>query len=321
MRAAYIEQYGGPEVLVLGDRPKPTPSRGEVLVKVHAASVNPRDWLLREGKYPFKKALGPFPIILGSDFSGVVASVHPSVTLFKPGDSVFGMQSKMGAFAEWIAVPETLLAAKPPEVTHEEAAAIPCAGLTAYQALVGIGGLPEGGTVLINGASGGVGSYAIQIAKKIGAHVTAVASGANADLCSRLGAHAVLDYAGADFTKTIREQDIVFDAAGRSGFAASARVLKPSGHYITTVPSGAAVAAVTTSAVRTLGGLLPGKRAHVVLVRGRVEDLRTLAAWVREGQVRSVVGDKYDFADVAAALAKSKTWHTSGKLVLNLQSS
>lgn len=321
MRAIYIEKFGGPEVLQIGDRPKPEPGVGEVLVKVHAASINPRDWLLQAGKYQFKSMLGPFPIVLGSDFSGVVEAVGPGTSHFKSGDAVFGMQSRMGAFAEWIVVPEELLAAKPSGVTHADAAAIPCAGLTAYQALTNIGKLSKDGSIVINGAAGGVGTYAIQIAKILGANVTAVASQANLVRCRELGADAVIDYAADDFTKIVREQDVVFDAAGRSSFERSARVLKRRGRYISTVPSAKVSAAVVSTAIRTLGGVLPGPRAHAVFVRGRSADLSVIAGWTADRRIRSAVAGIYPFGDAAKAFEQSRTWHTPGKLVLEFVAS
>ena len=318
MRAIYIDRFGGPEVLRVGERPKPRAAEGQVLVRVHAASVNPRDWLLQAGKYQFKSMLGPFPLILGSDFSGVVESVGPRTSRFKSGDAVFGIQSRMGAFAEWIAVPEDLLAAKPTGVTHGEAAALPCAGLTAYQALTGIGKLSEGGSVVINGAAGGVGTYAIQIARILGANVTAVASKANLARCRELGADTVIDYAADDFTKTVRDQDIVFDAVGRSSFEKSTRVLKRRGKYISTVPTGKVGAAVVTTALRTLGGVLPGPRAHAVMVRGRPADLSVLAGWAADGRIRSGAHTLH-FSEAAKAFEQSRTWHTAGKLVLEFE--
>jgi NADPH:quinone reductase-like Zn-dependent oxidoreductase len=318
MKAICIERFGGPEVLAYRDVAKPIPRSSEVLVRVAAASVNPRDWLLQEGRYQFKSTLGPFPIVLGSDFSGTVEAVGTGVSRFKVGDEVFGMQSRMGAFAEWIAVSERILASKPREVSHSVAAAIPCAGLTAYQALVTIGKLRTGQAVLVNGATGGVGSYAVQIARALGGRVTAVASQHNADLCLDLGADQVIDRATTDFTAVVREQNIILDAVGRSNFAKCKPILAARGHYITTIPNASvARAAVTTSAL-SLGGLLPTRRCHMVLVRSRPADLEAIAALVAAGRVQNLLAQKFPLADAAKALAHSKSWHTTGKLVLEI---
>jgi len=163
MRAVFINRYGGVEVLEYGDQPRPIPRSGQVLVEVHAASVNPRDWLLREGRYVFRYLMRGFPMILGSDVSGVVVQSGPNTTRFRPGDAVFGMQTafgRMGGYAEYIAIDEWALAAKPANVSHEEAAAVPCAALTAYGALLQVGRTTAGSRVAIIGASGGVGTYA-----------------------------------------------------------------------------------------------------------------------------------------------------------------
>src|SRR5262245_3184628 len=240
MRAVFISQYGGNEVLRYDELPRPVAKRGQVLVRVRAASVNPRDWIIREGRYVFKFALPAFPIILGSDISGEVVACGPSASRFRPGDAVFGMQPMrggMGAYAEYVAIDEAALAAKPEAVSHAEAAAVPCAGLTAWQAVAYIGRVGPGAKVTICGASGGVGSYAVQFAKALGAHVTAVTSGANADLALSLGADAVVDYKSEDFTRMVNRQNLVFDAVGRYGFARCVQVLAPGGRYVSTIPA------------------------------------------------------------------------------------
>lgn len=318
MKAITIARFGGPDVLAYRDMPKPEPQRGEVLVRIKAAAVNPRDWVVQEGRYRFKAFLGPFPLTLGSDFSGIVEATGPAAARFHVGAEVFGLQSRMGAFAEWIAVPEKLLAAKPAAISHSEAAAIPCAGLTAYQSLMTLGQLQRGQSVLINGAAGGVGSYAIQIAKALGARVTAVASARNEALCRQLGADDFIDYAAGDFSQTMRGQHIILDAVGRSRFEKCRAALAPSGHYITTVPTGqAALAALKTATLSRIGSR--GPRCHMVLVRGRPADLDALAALAVSGKLRSVIADTFPLAEAPAALARSKSWRTAGKLVLRME--
>ena len=319
MKAICIERFGGSEVLKYRDVSKPTPGNGEVLVRVSAASVNPRDWLLQEGRYQFKSALGPFPIVLGSDFSGTVETLGNEVSRFKVGDEVFGMQSRMGAFAEWIVAPESILAMKPREMSHADAAAIPCAALTAFQSLVNIGRLRSGQSVLVNGATGGVGGYAVQIAKALGGRVTAVASQRNADLCRNLGADQFIDRATMDFNAVVREQDIILDAVGRSNFSKCKRALASGGHYVTTTPNASVARTVVTTSILSMGGVLPVRRCHMVLVRSRPSDLDTIAALAVEGRVRSLVAKTFPLADAANALADSKGWRTTGKLVLQVR--
>ncbi len=318
MKAMTIARFGGPEVLAYRNVELPKPGRGEVLVRVMAASVNPRDWVVQEGRYRFKAFLGPFPLTLGSDFSGVVEATGPGASRFGPGTQVFGLQSKMGAFAEWMAVPETLLAIKPDAISHTDAAALPCAGLTAYQSLVTLGKLESGQSVLINGGAGGVGSYAIQIARALGAKVTAVASARNAELCRQLGADNVIGYAATDFTQHVRGQHIVLDAVGRSSFARCRAALAPGGHYLTTVLTGQAALAALKTATLSLAGLRP-RRCHAVLVRSRPADLDALMALMLSGKLRSVIADTFPLAQAPGALARSRSWRTAGKLVLQME--
>jgi len=197
MKAVYINKFGSRDVLVYGERPKPIPKSDAVLIKVHAACVNPRDWLLREGIYFGRYVVGQFPVILGSDVSGVVESVGSKVQRFKVGDEVYAMQShlgKMGGYAEYISVIESAVGIKPSNMTHEEAAAVPVAALTGWQALIKDAKIKKGDKVLIIGASGGVGTYGVQIAKAFGASVTGVCSTANVELVKSLGADRVIDY-------------------------------------------------------------------------------------------------------------------------------
>ncbi|MBL4639058.1 MAG: NAD(P)-dependent alcohol dehydrogenase, partial [Kordiimonadaceae bacterium] len=197
MKAATIQKYGRTDVLEVSERDMPEPTSKQILVKVHAASINPRDWLLMRGLYVFGKLVEPFPITLGSDMSGTVTKVGSAVSSLKEGDAVFGMQplkGKFGAFADFIAINASAVALKPNSLSHADAAAMPCAGMTSYQAIKDIAKLKPGQTILINGASGGVGSYAVQFAKAVGAHVVAVCGPTNKELCLSLGADEVINY-------------------------------------------------------------------------------------------------------------------------------
>ena len=317
MRAIFINRYGGTDVLEDGDLPRPVPKSGQVLIEVHAASVNPRDWLLREGRYVFRHLMRGFPLILGSDVSGVVVESGPNATRFRPGDAVFGMQTplgRMGGYAEYVAIDERALAAKPANLSHEEAAAVPCAGLTAYGALVRIGRTAPGSRVAIIGASGGVGTYAIQLAKALGATVAAVTSAGNAALVRSLGAEQVIDYKTERYETLLRGQDLVLDAIGRESLKKCAPVLTPRGRYVTTIPNAATMSRALVSR------LLPMSRSsHVIFVRADGEDLRQIASWMAEGKVRSVIDAVYPLSDVRAAHERSRTWRTRGKLVLRVR--
>jgi NADPH:quinone reductase-like Zn-dependent oxidoreductase len=292
-----------------------------VLVEVHAASVNPRDWLLREGRYVFRRLVGGFPVILGSDVSGVVAEVGPQVTRFRPGDQVFGMQSllgRMGGYAEYVAIDESALTLKPPQVSHEEAAAVPCAGMTAQRALLLQGQLQAGMRVTIVGASGGVGSYAVQLARAAGAIVTAVTSTANVDFVKALGADQAVDYKQADFRALCRDQDIVFDTIGKENLAKCTAALSADGRYITTIPNARTLLEAAGSGILCLlGGVR--QSSHVVLVKADGAALAKLAKLMEEGKLRSCIDSVYPLAEVRAAHAKSRSWRTRGKLILKVR--
>jgi len=322
MKAIYIEHYGGPEVLQFGECPRPVPKPGQVLIEVHAASVNPRDWLMREGRYVFRHLARGFPLVLGSDVSGVVVEIGSRVKRFKPGDLVFGMQTplgRMGGYAEYTAISERALARKPDSVSHEEAAAAPCAALTAFRALVEIGRIGSGSHVLIVGASGGVGSYAVQIAKSFGATVTAVTSTSNVELVQSLGADRVIDYKVERFTDVVRGQNLVFDTIGKESLASCRSVLAPRGRYVTTIPSGRTATESVTSRLSRLvsGGRTPS--AHVVLVQANGEQLERIATLMEQRQIRSVIDTVYPLQDARKAHEKSRTWRTRGKLVLSVR--
>jgi len=322
VRAVFIRRYGGVDVLEVGERPRPEPGPGQVLIEVHAAGVNPRDWLLREGRYQFRWLLPSFPIVLGSDVSGAVAGLGPGATRFSLGEAVFGMQTalgRMGGYAEYAVIAEKALARKPPSVSHEEAAAAPCAALTAWQSLHAIGRVEPGRRVTIAGASGGVGSYAVQLARAAGARVTAVTSGANEALARELGAEAFVDYTQGPWTGRVRDQDIVLDAVGRTPFAAARSSLARGGRYVTTVPRTATFAVAAGS--RLLRAATGRRRpsAHIVLVGARGADLESIATLMAEGRVRSILDGVYPLEGVREAHARSRTWRTRGKLVLRVR--
>ena len=260
--------------------------------------------------------------MLGSDVSGLVVEVGLHANRFKPGVPVFGMQTpfgRMGGYAEYVAISEAALARKPEGVSHEEAAAVPCAALTAYGALVRIGRIGPKSQILIVGASGGVGSYAVQIAKALGASVTAVTSTGNITLVQSLGADRVIDYKTERFTSVIRHQDVVFDTIGKESLASCRSVLASGGRYITTIPNGRTAIQSAISGLRRFvsGGRTPS--AHVVLVRAKGDDLERIAALMAAGRIRSVIDSVYPLHEARAAHEKSRSWRTRGKLVLQVQ--
>lgn len=239
MKAMIYTQYGSPDGLRLVDMPKPIPKTGEVLVKIHAAAVNSADIRLLRGQPFIVRLTGygmfkPKHTILGSDIAGRVEAVGSGVTEFKPGDFVYGDLSNdgMGGFAEYVAAPQAVLAPMPSTLRFEEAAAVPLAGITALQALRDKGQVRAGERVAINGASGGVGTFAVQIAHALGADVTAISSASKLELLKELGAAQVIDYASEDFTERVGQYDVILGINGYHSLAHYARALKPGGRYV-----------------------------------------------------------------------------------------
>lgn len=235
MRAVSQAELGGPEVLRIAEVDRPSPGMGEILVRVHAAGVNPVDAMNRQtGLF-----VGPPPFVLGWDVSGTVEATGVGVTLFEPGDEVFGLlpfPKGHGAYAEYVVGPTRIFVAKPAELDHVHAAALPLAGLTAWQALVETAGIGAGTRVLITAPAGGVGHLAVQIAKARGAHVIGLADAAAADYVSSLGADEVIDYTTTDFSETLAEVDVVFDMIGHDYPAKAVRVLRAGGTLVSTLP-------------------------------------------------------------------------------------
>jgi NADPH:quinone reductase-like Zn-dependent oxidoreductase len=321
MKAVFIEQFGDSHKLQYGEKNMPQLRPGQVLVRVRAAGVNPRDWIVREGKYAFQFVLPKLPLILGSDISGEIVQLGEGVKMFSVGQEVFGMQplnGAMGAYAEYIAIDESALAVKPSNISHIEAAAVPCAGLTAWQAIVEIGKVKPGDLVTVCGGSGGVGSYAIQFAKNRGAWVNAVCGPASATLVKKIGADEIIDYKQIHYTKVVKSQDVVFDAVGRDKFSRAKRVLQSSGRYISTIPSpSTAFQAVTTNVLRALS-LGNSRSSHLVLVRACGKQLNEIAKLMKSGQVKSVIDSVYPLSEARQAQERSRTWHAKGKIVLEV---
>jgi NADPH:quinone reductase-like Zn-dependent oxidoreductase len=314
MRAFVYERYGPPERLRLAEVDTPTPDADEVLVKVLAASVNAADWHVLRGKPLFSRAtlglLRPKHQILGVDIAGQVQAVGSDVTRFKAGDEVYGnlLDHGYGGFADYAAAPVGVIALKPANLSLEEAAAVPMAAVTALQGLGRHGELQPGQRVLINGATGGVGSFAVQLAKASGAEVTAVTSTRNLDLVRSLGADHVIDYTTTDFVRGGRRYDLILDTVGNRSVAELRRVLAEGGK-----------AAVTgfTSVRRLLGvSLRGGKQVAQVQAHVTSGDLERLSELLEAGRVRPQIDRRYPFADIPAAIAYLEQGHARAKVVV-----
>jgi len=309
LKAVLLTQHGGPENLRLGDVPDPVPAPGEVLVDVHAASVNAADYKVRLGSYDSKLR---FPYILGRDFSGVVSARGAGVTDFAVGDPVFGVldAGTEGAYAEKVAIKAAIIARKPDRLSHAEAAAMALISITAEWALEDTARLRHGETVLITGGAGGVAGFAIQLAKHIGATVITTASAANLGYVRGLGADRAIDYRAEDFSKTISDCDVVFDTVGGDVRPGCYDVLKAGGRLVWVAPAAAGFQVPRTD-VQTLRPAVARDRAH----------LQRMIELVEAGAVKPPPVTLYKLTDAAAAHRVSEGRHLRGKLVLTVRES
>jgi len=316
MKAFIYERYGPPETLRMAEVDKPAPSAGEVLVKVRAVSVNAADWHVLRGKPLFSRAtlglLRPKHQILGVDVAGQAEAVGSGVTGFKPGDEVYAnlLDHGYGGFAEYVSVPVAVVSLKPANLSFEEAAAVPMAATTALQGLGRHGALRPSHKVLINGATGGVGTFAVQIAKANGAEVTGVTSTRNLDLVRSLGADHVLDYTTTDVVGSGRRYDRILDTVGNRSVPELRRALAEGGK-----------AAVTgfTSVVKLLGvSLRGGKDVAQVQAHVTAEDLELLSELIEAGTVRPRIDRRYRFADIPAAIAYLEQGRARAKVVVGV---
>ena len=317
MKAIVYRDFGAPDVVHVEDIDKPTPADNEVLVAVRAAAVNMFDWYMVRGKPAFfRLVLGSGKKPLGVDLAGKVEAVGRSVTRFKPGDHVFGtargksIRAKRGSFAEYVSTSEQTLAVKPRNVSFEQAAAVPVAGLTALQALRDHGRVQRGHKVLINGASGGVGTFAIQIAKAFGADVTGVCSTRNVDIVRGIGADHVIDYTRENFTAGVTRYDVILDIVGNHPWSAVRRVLTDSGRYV--IVGGPPARAIP------LMLLAPFTRGKLVLfiARAKPDDLGLMRELIERGEVTPVVDRSYKLEEASAALRYVAAGHTRGKVII-----
>ena len=325
MRAFVLDRYGSPDRFQLTDLDRPEPAAGEVLVRVRATSINPYDWHHMRGEPLLARpSMGgprrPRHRVLGCDLAGEVAAVGTGVTGFEPGDRVYALVDS-GGFAEYATVPVRLLARMPANLTYEQAAAVPMAGVTALLAVRDDGGVRSGSAVLVNGATGGVGTFAVQIAAAYGAKVTAVCRGRNADLVRSIGADEVIDYTVEDFTRSARRYDVLLDVAGSRPVRACRRVLVPDG---TLVAVGGPAGRWVQPAGHVLGAAATGLFVSQRMVRAdavrseRRQKLDTLTGLIEAGQVTPVVDRTYRFEDLPDAVRHQEAGHSPGKVVVTV---
>ncbi len=305
IQAIRVHRYGGPEELKLEQIQRPEPQAGEVLVRIHAAGVNPIDWKIRAG---WLKEFIPvqFPYTPGLDLAGVVEEIGPGVTAFQKGQAVFG-QSPKGAYAEYAVAPVEKLAPKPQTLSFDEAAAIPIGATTAWQGIFDQGGLQAGQRILIQGAAGGVGLFAVQFARWKGTHVIGTTSTANVDFVRSLGAETVIDYTSTPVEQVVHDVDIVFDTVGGNTLEFSLRVLKRGGTLVTIAGQ------PPEEKVRERGVRVASFSAQV-----SSDLLRTFAQLIDEGQIKVFVGERFSLNQAQQAHERSQKGHGRGRIVLSI---
>jgi NADPH:quinone reductase-like Zn-dependent oxidoreductase len=321
MKAAISTRYGPPDVVRIMDVERPVPKDGEVLIAIRAASVNPLDWHALRGtprlvRIVFGLATPKNPR-LGVDVAGQVEAVGRRVTRFQPGDAVFGVCK--GAFAEYTCASESALVAKPDRISFEQAAGVPIAALTALQGLRDHGRLEAGQKVLVNGAAGGVGTFAVQIAKALGADVTGVCSTRNADLVRSIGADQVIDYTREDFARSGEHFNLLFDCVGNRALSACTRVLTPRGIYVGIGGGGPGTSSFTL-VVEILARMLRRRFVSQELIgfiaKSRPEDLATLCELITSARVTPVIDRRFPLSDVSGAIRYLEAGHARGKVIV-----
>ncbi|WP_225000276.1 NAD(P)-dependent alcohol dehydrogenase [Cesiribacter sp. SM1] len=312
MKAAIIKRYGSADSLRIQDMPRPSLSDDEVLVRVRATSINPVDWKIREGSLKFLTGKD-FPKVLGSDFSGEIVEAGANTNGYEPGQLVYGMNNavKGGAYAEYLAVKISKLAPKPTSLSHEEAAAVPMAALTALQGLKK-GGLRAGQHILVNGASGGVGSFAVQIARAYHASVTGVCSSRHVEMVQQLGADRVVNYEEESPLPNTPTYDLIFDAHGTMSFSKARKALREGGQFVSTLPS---VDKVFWSVASKVMG---DQGSHIIQVKVNPTDLSELRTLIDDGQIKPFIDSVFPLEDIDEAHRKSEEGHASGKIVVSL---
>jgi len=320
MKAAVFNSYGPPEVMTIEEVEKPTPTDDEILVKVYATSVNPAEWYTVTGLFLARIGNGlfkPKDTRLGADFAGVVEAIGKGVTDFKPGDEVFGGRS--GAFAEYVCVQKPI-AHKPANVTFEQAGGVAIAALTALQGLRDHGQLGAGQKVLINGASGGVGTFAVQIAKAFGAEVTGVCSTNNMDMVRSLGADHVIDYTRENFTQSGHQYDLLLDVVGSRSWSECRRVLKPKAILVLVGgPKGKIIGPLKHIIRMRLASFRASQKVVFFVASFKREDLMVLKDMFECGQVKPVVDRTYPLNEISEAMSYLGTGHARAKVVVTMR--
>lgn len=319
MKAIILTEYGPSESLQLKDIAMPVPKENQVLVKVHVASVNPVDWHIMRGDPFFMRLIGfglfkPKHNILGADFAGTVEAVGSSVTQFKVGDEVFG--SGRGSFAEYFLINQGKLVHKPANLTFEQAAAVPVAGLTALQAIRVAGEVQPGDHVLVNGAAGGVGSFAVQFAKSSGAHVTGVCSGAKRETVLSIGADVVIDYTKDDYTRSDKKYDLIIDTANFGSIRHSVKALQPGGRYV--LVGGSMANFLFMSAFRPFLSGGEGRKVAGMMANINQTDLLTIRSLLESGKVVPVISRRYTLSETPEAIRYVESGHALGKVVITV---
>jgi NADPH:quinone reductase-like Zn-dependent oxidoreductase len=321
MKAAVYSRYGPPDVLQIRDVEKPVPKDNEVLIKVRAASVNPLDWRLLRGRpYIVRILFGlrkPRITRPGRDVAGQIEAVGRNVTQFKPGDQVFGLCR--GACAEYACTSESALVTKPNNVTFEQAASVPVAALTALQGLRDKGQIQPGQKVLINGAAGGVGTFAVQIAKSFGADVTGVCSTRNVEMVRSIGADRVIDYTQEDFTQGTQRFDLIFDCVGNHSLSACRRVLNPNGICVMAGGPSKVWIALTRALKALVLSRFMSQKFVMFIARSNKEDLNIMCELMEAGKVRPVIDKRYSLSEVPEAIRYLEEGHARGKVVITLE--
>ncbi|OGT98720.1 MAG: NADPH:quinone reductase [Geobacteraceae bacterium GWC2_48_7] len=310
MRAVVIDQYGGPDVLELRDMPLPEIRNNDLLVEVHSASVNPVDWKIRSG-YLEERLKYKFPLILGWDVAGVVVDTGAGVKNYKKGDMVFSRTdiSRNGTYAEYVAVDETYVAGLPQNLSFQEAASIPLVGLTAWQALVDYAEIKKGDKVLIHAGAGGVGAFAIQLAKSKGCYVATTCSSNHVDLVNKLGADHIVDYTKSDFTLELHDFDVVFDTIGGDTYRKSFKVLRQQqGVMISILEQPDHEMAHQT-----------GARVGYLFMQPDGKELAQIGQMLENGEIKPVVGKIFPLEDIKKAHELSESHHATGKIVLHIE--
>ena len=316
MKAAVIRKYGTAEVFRIEEVEKPFPKSKEVLIEINATSINPVDWKLRSGmlKYIYPLSL---PAILGFDVCGQIVEIGEGVTQYKKDDWVYARSDKRAgnAYAQYIALNENIIAPKPVNITAHETAAIPLAALTALQGLRDHGHLRAGQMVLVNGASGGVGTYAVQIAKALGANVVAVCSGKNIDLVKSLGADKIIDYKTSDPLKSDQKYSVIFDAVCNLDYGQVQKYLEKGGRYITLLPNFRVLA---STLMAKLG--LPGRHGIVFTMKSDSAGLKQINQWINEGKLHSIIDSTFTLDDIKKAHERSESKRARGKIIIQIRS-